>query len=120
MPWSRAPKRNNSSATLGFEAKFSLAADKRRTNNPTKAADRRRQCSGVTSTRGPQGGRNQAHQFGLPPRGNANFAWVQYFTYHLALFSSGLIGRRRACSCEETGDTFCVLNKACGARSVTR
>src|SRR5438034_294952 len=23
-------------------------------------------------------------QFGLPPRGNANFAWVQHFMYHLA------------------------------------
>ena len=23
-------------------------------------------------------------QFGLPPRGNANFAWVQHFIYHLA------------------------------------
>jgi type I restriction enzyme M protein len=25
-------------------------------------------------------------QFGLPPRGNANFAWVQHFIYHLAPF----------------------------------
>ena len=23
-------------------------------------------------------------QFGLPPRGNANVAWVQHFIYHLA------------------------------------
>jgi type I restriction enzyme M protein len=25
-----------------------------------------------------------AWQFGLPPQGNANFAWVQYFIHHLA------------------------------------
>ncbi|PYJ23824.1 MAG: N-6 DNA methylase [Verrucomicrobia bacterium] len=29
-------------------------------------------------------------QFGLPPRGNANFAWVQHFIYHLA--PSGMAG----------------------------
>ncbi len=29
-------------------------------------------------------------QFGLPPRGNANFAWVQHFIYHLAL--TGMAG----------------------------
>jgi hypothetical protein len=23
-------------------------------------------------------------QYGIPPRGNANFAWVQHFTHHLA------------------------------------
>jgi type I restriction enzyme M protein len=27
---------------------------------------------------------NARWQFGLPPRGNANFAWVQHFIYHLA------------------------------------
>ena len=29
-------------------------------------------------------------QFGLPPRGNANFAWVQHFIYHLA--ATGMAG----------------------------
>src|SRR5215470_4711109 len=28
-------------------------------------------------------------QFGLPPRGNANFAWVQHFIYHLAPAAPG-------------------------------
>jgi hypothetical protein len=28
---------------------------------------------------------NDVHwQFGVPPRGNANFAWVQHFIHHLA------------------------------------
>src|SRR5213080_3187294 len=31
-------------------------------------------------------------QFGLPPRGNANFAWVQHFIYHLAPAAPGSSG----------------------------
>jgi type I restriction enzyme M protein len=31
-------------------------------------------------------------QFGLPPRGNANFAWVQHFIHHLAPAAPGLSG----------------------------
>jgi len=31
-------------------------------------------------------------QFGLPPRGNANFAWVQHFIHHLAPGGSGTSG----------------------------
>ncbi len=31
-------------------------------------------------------------QFGVPPKGNANFAWVQHFIHHLAPASSGSAG----------------------------
>src|SRR5206468_704995 len=31
-------------------------------------------------------------QFGLPPRGNANFAWVQHFIHHLAPGGPGTFG----------------------------
>jgi type I restriction-modification system DNA methylase subunit len=31
-----------------------------------------------------QGAAQQRRQFGVPPNGNTNFAWVQYFIHHLA------------------------------------
>jgi type I restriction enzyme M protein len=31
-------------------------------------------------------------QFGVPPRGNANFAWAQHFIHHLAPASFGTAG----------------------------
>ena len=34
--------------------------------------------------RASQGERGGIHQFGVPPKGNANFAWVQHFIHHLA------------------------------------
>ncbi len=49
-----------------------------------KDDDPRWQWSAATCTGSPEGEHSQAHQFGLPPRGNANFAWVQHFIYHLA------------------------------------
>ncbi|MEA3186245.1 MAG: type restriction enzyme protein [Chthoniobacter sp.] len=39
----------------------------------------KRECGGV-------------HQFGVPPRGNANFAWVQHFIHHLATAAPGSSG----------------------------
>lgn len=38
----------------------------------------------------PVGRRGGVHQFGVPPKGNANFAWVQHFIHHLA--PSGMAG----------------------------
>jgi len=32
----------------------------------------------------PQGERGGVYQFGVPPKGNANFAWVQHFIHYLA------------------------------------
>jgi type I restriction enzyme M protein len=37
-----------------------------------------------TTNGSPKGEHDQAHQFACPKRGNANFAWVQHFTHHLA------------------------------------
>ena len=37
-----------------------------------------------TAKGSPQGERGGVHQFGVPPKGNANFAWVQHFIHHLA------------------------------------
>ena len=46
-----------------------------------KDNDVRWQWSGATwITEGcSQGERGSVHQFGVPPKGNANFAWVQHF-----------------------------------------
>jgi type I restriction enzyme M protein len=51
-----------------------------------KDDDVRWQPSGARSTAkgSPQGERGGVHQFGVPPKGNANFAWVQHFIHHLA------------------------------------
>jgi type I restriction-modification system DNA methylase subunit len=46
--------------------------------------DVRWQWSTATWTGSPEGEHNSAHQYGVPPRGNANFAWVQHFIHHLA------------------------------------
>jgi hypothetical protein len=55
------------------------------------------QWSGATwTTEGcPQGERGGVHQFGVPPKGNANFAWVQHFIHHLAPHDSRC-GKRNA------------------------
>ena len=49
-----------------------------------KDDDVRWQWSEATWTGSPEGEHNSAHQYGVPPRGNANFAWVQHFIHHLA------------------------------------
>jgi hypothetical protein len=52
----------------------------------SKAADVRWQPGGARATaKGSlQGERGGVHHFGVPPKGNANFAWVQHFIHHLA------------------------------------
>ncbi len=66
--------------------------------------------------------------FGLrpvPPRGNANFAWVQHFIHHLAPHGmAGFVlvrfwlwvkkGCHRTRSREETGNGYLVCNEAYG------
>jgi type I restriction enzyme M protein len=51
-----------------------------------KDDDVRWQPSGARSTAkgSPQGERGGVHQFGVPPKGNAHFAWAQHFIHHLA------------------------------------
>ncbi len=58
-----------------------LTADKRWNN--MDAAD----WSGSTKAArkgSPEGECGGVHQYGVPPKGNANFAWVQHFIHHLA------------------------------------
>ncbi len=57
-----------STATLGFAGK-----------NEDRLSGARQTPKGS-----PQGERAGVHQFGVPPKGNANFAWVQHFIHHLA------------------------------------
>ena len=38
----------------------------------------------MAGRRASQGERGGVHQCGVPPKGNANFAWVQHFIHHLA------------------------------------
>jgi type I restriction enzyme M protein len=54
--------------------------------NAFPVASERWQPSGARQiTKGnPQGERGGVHHFGVPPKGNANFAWVQHFIHHLA------------------------------------
>ena len=79
-----------STATIGFEAKLWLTANSRsaaetaagnRSNNmdPAEPSGARQPAKGS-----PQCDRGGVHQFSVPPKGNAKFAWVQHFIHHLA------------------------------------
>ena len=72
------------SAFLPSEAKPQVVSEAK--DNFRKDDDVRWQPSGARSTAkgSPQGERGGVHQFGVPPKGNANFAWVQHFIHHLA------------------------------------
>jgi type I restriction enzyme M protein len=73
------------SAFLQSEAKQQVVSEAK--DNFRKDDDVRWQWSGATWTtrKGcPEGERGGVHQFGVPPKGNANFAWVQHFIHHLA------------------------------------
>ena len=72
------------SAFLQSEAKPQVVSEAK--DNFRKDDDVRGQPSGARSTAkgSPQGERGGVHQFGVPPKGNANFAWVQHFIHHLA------------------------------------
>jgi type I restriction enzyme M protein len=48
-----------------------------------------------TTNGSPKGEHDQAHQFASPKRGNANFAWVQYFIHHLAPHGMASFGLAR-------------------------
>ena len=87
-----------STTTIGFEAKLWLTADSRsaaetaagnRSNNmdPAEPSGARQPAKGS-----PKGERAGVHQFGVPPKGNANFAWVQHFIHHLAPGGAGTAG----------------------------
>ncbi len=61
-------------------------------DNFRKDEDMRWQPSGARQIAkgNPQGERGGVHQCGVPPKGNANFAWVQHFIHHLA--PQGMVG----------------------------
>ena len=67
MPRASSSSKNNSSATLGFEAKLWLAADSR-SEAETAEGNRSRNMDAQRKDD------DARWQFGLPPRGNANFA----------------------------------------------
>jgi type I restriction enzyme M protein len=72
------------SAFLQSEAKPQVVSEAK--DNFRKDDDVRWQPSGARQIAkgNPQGERGGVHQFGVPPKGNANFAWVQHFIHHLA------------------------------------
>jgi hypothetical protein len=52
-------------------------------------------------------------QFGLPPRGNANFAWVQHFIHHLAPTGmAGFVLANGSMSANQSGDGRTALRAA--------
>jgi hypothetical protein len=80
-------------ATLGFEATLWLAADTF-SNNPS---------TGFVLANPPLNDSDWFRkdddvrwQFGVPPKGNANFAWVQHFIHHLG--PQGMVGKCPAVS----------------------
>jgi hypothetical protein len=72
--------KNDSTAHLGFKQKLRLAAGRWNNNgDAVELSGARQPAKGC-----PQGKRGGVHPFGVPPKGNANFAWVQHFMHHLA------------------------------------
>ncbi len=71
---------DKSAANLGFEAKLWLTADKLRNN--MDAAEYKHVVLGLIFLK----------YIGVPPKGNANFAWVQHFIHHLAPGGAGTAG----------------------------
>ena len=64
----------------------------------------------VAGRRASQGERGGVHQCGVPPKGNADFAWVQHFIHHLAPQGmAGFILANGSKSSNQSGD--------CNARS---
>ena len=81
-----------------------------------KDDDVRWQWSGATWTTRqgcPEGERGGVHQLGVPPKGNANFAWVQHFIHHLAPQGmAGFVLANGSMSSNQSGD--------CPARSAMK
>ena len=85
----KATKTADSTANLGFEAKLWLAADKLRNN--MDAAEYKHVVLGliflkyISDTFEEQFRKDDdvRWRYGVPPKGNANFAWVQHFIHHL-------------------------------------
>ena len=87
------PRRPRYRSPLRLRALLDLRVDCGLANPPFNGSDWfhkddavRWQPSGArhTAKGSPQYERGGVHQFGVPPKGNANFAWVQHFIHHLA------------------------------------
>lgn len=53
----------------------------------------------------PKGKRDGVHQFGIPPKGTANFGWVQPFSHHLAPQGMAGFALANGCmSCNQSGE----------------
>lgn len=95
-----APSKD-STATIGFEAKLWLTAESRSAVETAEGNFRDNmdaaEPSGARQTaKGrPQGTCGGVHQFGVPPRRNANFALVQQFIHNLA--RRGMAGVHSGC-----------------------
>ncbi len=117
--------KNGSTANLGFEAKLWLPGDKVRciigaaeykrhvlgsapfnhSDSFRRDDDVRWQCSEARWTGSPESEHNSAHQYGVPPRGNANFAWVQHFIHHLAPHGiAGFVLANGSMSCNQSSE----------------
>src|SRR5438034_11340913 len=91
---------SNNSASLGFEAKLWLAVDKLRSNmdaaeykyadtfrrdlHPDLRADFVLANPPFNDSDWFRKDDDPRWQFGLPPRGNPNFGWLQHFIHHFA------------------------------------
>ena len=72
-----------------------------------KDDDVRWQPSGARSTAkgSPQGERGGVQQFGVPPKRNANFAWVQHFIHNLAPYGmAGFVLANGSMSSNQSGE----------------
>ena len=95
MPRGRRPKddagapNQNGGANLGFEKKLWQAADKLRGHMDAGECKHVVYILGnppfnVSDWRGDLLKKDKRWKFGVPPEGNANFAWVQHMIHHLA------------------------------------
>jgi len=78
-----ASSKTDSTANLGFEATALRVIELVR-------------CGARKTAKGSlEGDGGGVHQFGVPPKGNADFAWVQHFIHHLA--AQGMAGVDSVC-----------------------
>jgi hypothetical protein len=84
MPFNDSDTALRDSAFLQSEAKMQVVSEAK--DNFRNDDDMRWQPSGARQIAkgNPQAEGGGVHQFGVPPKGNANFAWVQHFIHHLA------------------------------------
>lgn len=111
IPFHESDTALGGSAFLRSAAKPQVVSEAK--NKFRKDDDVRWQRSGATWTIRldcPEGERGGVHQFGVPPKGNANFAWVQHFIHHPA--PQGMAGYVLA-NRSMSGDTYADVPGFC-------